>query len=212
MRANIEHELRLIAELKFEPFFLTVHDVVSTRVRREYCARAAVPRPIPTVCYCLRITEVDPSRMAMLFERFISKERNEPPDIDVDFEHERREEVIQYIYRKYGRERAALAATVICYRPRSALRDVGKALGLDCAGRQARAEHAVVGWPAHRSERIRALGFRSEDPVITRLIALAAEILAFPAISRSMWAASSSRAAVWMNSCPSRTRRCPIAR
>src|SRR5258705_11333014 len=86
-----------------------------------------------TVCYCLGITELDPSRMAMLFERFISKERNEPPDIDVDFEHERREEVIQYIYGKYSRERAALAATVICYRPRSALRDVGKALGLDLA-------------------------------------------------------------------------------
>ena len=85
------------------------------------------------VCYCLGITEVDPGRMSTLFERFVSRERNEPPDIDVDFEHERREEVIQYIYGKYGRERAAIAATVITYRPRSAVRDVGKALGLDLA-------------------------------------------------------------------------------
>ena len=98
------------------------------------------------VCYCLQITEVDPSRMAMLFERFISKERNEPPDIDVDFEHERREEVIQYIYRKYGRERAALAATVICYRPRSALKRRRQGLGLRSSevDRLARG-HAMVG-------------------------------------------------------------------
>ena len=100
------------------------------------------------MCYCLGITAVDPSRMAMLFERFISRERNEPPDIDVDFEHERREEVIQYIYRKYGRERAALAATVICYRPRSALRDVGKALGLDLAQVDRLAQAACSGGTA----------------------------------------------------------------
>ncbi len=120
--------------------------------------------------------------MAMLFERFISKERNEPPDIDVDFEHERREEVIQYIYRKYGRERAALAATVICYRPRSALRDVGKALGLRSrASRSARARHAVVGWPAHRSRAHPRLRVRSATiPRTRRLMALAAEILGFP--------------------------------
>jgi error-prone DNA polymerase len=136
------------------------------------------------VCYCLEITEVDPSRMAMLFERFISKERNEPPDIDVDFEHERREEVIQYIYGKYGRERAALAATVICYRPRSALRDVGKALGFDLArGRQARARHAMVGRPAHRSRAHPRHGFDPEDPRIARLMTLTAEILGFPASS-----------------------------
>ncbi len=129
MRDAIEHELRLIAELKFEPFFLTVHDIVLyARSEKILCqGRGSAANSI--VCYCLKITEVDPSRMAMLFERFISKERNEPPDIDVDFEHERREEVIQHIYEKYGRERAALAATVISYRPRSALRDVGKALG-----------------------------------------------------------------------------------
>ena len=112
------------------------------------------------VCYCLQITEVDPSRMAMLFERFISKERNEPPDIDVDFEHERREEVIQYIYRKYGRERAALAATVICYRPRSALRDVGKALGYD-PEQVDRLARGMQWWDGPRidPERIRGCGF-----------------------------------------------------
>jgi error-prone DNA polymerase len=119
--------------------------------------------------------------MAMLFERFISKERNEPPDIDVDFEHERREEVIQYIYGKYGRERAALAATLICYRPRSALRDVGKALGLDLA-QVDKLARGMQWWDGQRiePERIRASGFDPEDPVIARLIALTAEILGFP--------------------------------
>jgi len=110
-----------------------VHDVVQYARSQNILCQGRGSAANSTVCYCLEITEVDPSRMSMLFERFISKERNEPPDIDVDFEHERREEVIQYIYRKYGRERAALAATVICYRPRSALRDVGKALGYEAA-------------------------------------------------------------------------------
>src|SRR6202020_1814624 len=130
VRENIEHELRLIAQLKFEPFFLTVHDVVEYARSQNILCQGRGSAANSTVCYCLRITEVDPSRMSMLFERFISKERNEPPDIDVDFEHERREEVIQYIYRKYGRERAALAATVICYRTRSAIRDVARTLGI----------------------------------------------------------------------------------
>ncbi len=113
VRSSIEHELRMIEELKFEPFFLTVHDVVEFARSQKILCQGRGSAANSTVCYCLRITEVDPSRMSMLFERFISKERNEPPDIDVDFEHERREEVMQYIYGKYGRERAALAATVI---------------------------------------------------------------------------------------------------
>src|SRR5260370_9778073 len=133
VRENIEHELGLIAERKLEPFFLTVHDVVREARSRGILCQGRGSAANSTVCYCLGITEVDPSRMAMLFERFISKERNEPPDIDVDFEHERREEVIQYIYGKYSRSRAAIAATVICYRPKSALRDVGKALGFEAA-------------------------------------------------------------------------------
>ncbi len=181
IRENIEHELRLIAELKFEPFFLTVHDVVEYARSQKILCQGRGSAANSTVCYCLRITEVDPSRMSMLFERFISKERNEPPDIDVDFEHERREEVIQYIYGKYGRERAALAGTVICYRPRSALRDVGKALGLDLA-QVDRLARGMQWWDGQRidPERIRASGFDPEDPVISRLIALTAEILGFP--------------------------------
>ena len=181
VRENIEHELRLIAELKFEPFFLTVHDVVEYARSQKILCQGRGSAANSTVCYCLRITEVDPSRMSMLFERFISKERNEPPDIDVDFEHERREEVIQYIYGKYGRERAALAATLICYRPRSALRDVGKALGLDLAQVE-RLARGMQWWDGQRidPERIRASGFDPEDPLIARLIALTAEILGFP--------------------------------
>ena len=181
VRQNIEHELRLIEELQFEPFFLTVHDVVDYARSQNILCQGRGSAANSAVCYCLRITEVDPSRMAMLFERFISKERNEPPDIDVDFEHERREEVIQYIYGKYGRERAALAATVICYRPRSALRDVGKALGLDLA-QVDRLARGMQWWDGQRvdPERIRASGFDPKDPVIARLIALTAEILGFP--------------------------------
>jgi error-prone DNA polymerase len=181
VRESIEHELRLIAELKFEPFFLTVHDIVEYARSQKILCQGRGSAANSAVCYCLRITEVDPSRMAMLFERFISKERNEPPDIDVDFEHERREEVIQYIYGKYGRERAALAATVICYRPRSALRDVGKALGLDLK-QVDRLARGMQWWDGQRidPERIRASGVDPEDPVIARLIALAAEILGFP--------------------------------
>ncbi|MBU6437832.1 MAG: PHP domain-containing protein, partial [Betaproteobacteria bacterium] len=129
--AQIEHELRLIAEQRYEPFFLTVHDVVSFARSQGILCQGRGSAANSVVCYCLGITEVDPAEMDVLFERFISKERNEPPDIDVDFEHQRREEVIQYLYRKYGRDRTALAATVVSYRPRSALRDVGKALGID---------------------------------------------------------------------------------
>jgi error-prone DNA polymerase len=181
VRENIEHELRLIEELKFEPFFLTVHDVVEYARSQKILCQGRGSAANSTVCYCLRITEVDPSRMSMLFERFISKERNEPPDIDVDFEHERREEVIQYIYGKYSRERAALAATVICYRPRSALRDVGKALGLDLA-QVDKLARGMQWWDGQRidPDRIRASGFDPDDPVIARLIALTAEILGFP--------------------------------
>jgi error-prone DNA polymerase len=111
-----------VAELGYEPFFLTVHDVVRFARSRGILCQGRGSAANSAVCYALGITEVDPARMSTLFERFVSRERNEPPDIDVDFEHERREEVIQYLYAKYGRERAALAATVICYRARSAAR------------------------------------------------------------------------------------------
>jgi len=128
VRAQVEHELALIADMKYEMYFLTVHDLVRFARGRGILCQGRGSAANSAVCYCLGITEVDPSRMSVLFERFISKERDEPPDIDVDFEHQRREEVIQYIYAKYGRERAAITAVVASYRPRSALRDVGRAL------------------------------------------------------------------------------------
>ena len=130
IRRLVDHELALVEELKYEPFFLTVHDVVQFARGRGILCQGRGSAANSAVCFALGITEVDPGRMSMLFERFVSRERNEPPDIDVDFEHQRREEVIQYLYAKYGRHRAALAATVICYRTRSAIRDVGKALGV----------------------------------------------------------------------------------
>lgn len=131
MQAQINHELGLIREMRYEYYFLTVYDIVQFARERQILCQGRGSAANSVVCYCLGITEVQPDKLDLLFERFISKERNEPPDIDVDFEHERREEVIQYIYKKYSRERAALTATLICYRPRSAIRDVGKAIGLD---------------------------------------------------------------------------------
>ena len=130
VREMVEHELQLVAELAYEPFFLTVEDLVRYARSKNILCQGRGSAANSVVCYALGITEVDPARMNVLFERFVSRERNEPPDIDVDFEHQRREEVIQYVYGKYGRHRAALAATVICYRPKSAVRDVGKALGV----------------------------------------------------------------------------------
>jgi error-prone DNA polymerase len=130
---QIERELTLIEEMQYEPYFLTVYDIVSFARRQGILCQGRGSAANSAVCYCLGITEVDPASATLLFERFISKERNEPPDIDVDFEHQRREEVIQYIYAKYGRLRAALTAVVISYRPKSVLRDVGKALGVDLA-------------------------------------------------------------------------------
>jgi error-prone DNA polymerase len=116
----------LIDELHYAPYFLTVHDIVHFARSRGILCQGRGSAANSAVCYCLGITEVDPARMNMLFERFISRDRDEPPDIDVDFEHARREEVIQHVYHKYGRDRAALAATVITYRPRSAIRDVAR--------------------------------------------------------------------------------------
>ncbi len=181
VRELIEHELVLIAELRYEAFFLTVHDVVRFARQRGILCQGRGSAANSAVCYCLGITEVDPGRMSMLFERFVSKERNEPPDIDVDFEHQRREEVIQYVYAKYGRHRAALAATVICYRPRSALRDLGKALGL--AAQQVESVARTLSWWDGRAvlpERLRQAGLDPEDPAMRRLLALAGELVGFP--------------------------------
>ena len=130
VRQNLQHELALIAELRYAPYFLTVHDIVRYARSQDILCQGRGSAANSSVCFCLGVTEVDPSLHDLLFERFVSADRNEPPDIDVDFEHERREEVIQYIYRRYGRERTGIAATVISYRGRSAIREVGKAFGL----------------------------------------------------------------------------------
>jgi DNA polymerase III alpha subunit/intein/homing endonuclease len=176
----IEHELELIGELVYEPYFLTVYDIVRFARSRGILCQGRGSAANSAVCYCLGITEVDPARMQMLMERFISKERNEPPDIDVDFEHERREEVIQYIYEKYSRQRAALAATVITYRPKSAIRDVGKALGLGLA--QVAALSKSLQWwdQSADAERMREAGFDPNDRNARLLAKLVAELIGFP--------------------------------
>ena len=177
----VEHELALIADLEYEPYFLTVYDIVKFARSQGILCQGRGSAANSAVCFCLGITEVDPARMEMLVERFISKERNEPPDIDVDFEHERREEVIQYIYRKYGRERAALAATVITYRPRSALRDVGKALGLSDL-QISRLSRSMQWWDGDKVDdsRIVEAGLSPDSPVIRRLLYLVRELIGFP--------------------------------
>jgi len=179
--ALVEHELKLIADLEYESYFLTVEDIVSFARAKNILCQGRGSAANSAVCFCLGITEVDPGRMAVLVERFISKERNEPPDIDVDFEHERREEVIQYIYGKYGRERAALAATVITYRPRSALRDVGKVLGLSDL-QISRLSRSMQWWDGRTVDdsRILEAGLNPDSPVIRRLLYLVREIIGFP--------------------------------
>ena len=181
VRKLIEHELALIAELGYEPYFLTVHDIVRFARSRDILCQGRGSAANSAVCYALNITEVDPARMSVLFERFVSRERDEPPDIDVDFEHQRREEVIQYIYGKYGRDRAALAATVITYRAKSALRDAGRALGLDLAQVE-RLAKSLAWWDGRQMlpQRLAQAGFDPESPRIARLIALVNTLVGFP--------------------------------
>jgi error-prone DNA polymerase len=181
VRQLVEHELALIAELGYEPYFLTVNDIVHYARRRNILCQGRGSAANSAVCFCLGITEVDPARIETLFERFISRERNEPPDIDVDFEHERREEVIQYVYDKYGRDRAALAATVIRYRPRSAVRDVGKALGLTLQQVDRLAKN-LQWWDGSTIDpgRLAEVGFSADNPVIRHLVDLANQLLDFP--------------------------------
>jgi error-prone DNA polymerase len=181
MSTLIEHELTLIGELAYEPYFLTVHDIVEFARGKGILCQGRGSAANSAVCYCLGITEVDPARMQMLMERFISKERNEPPDIDVDFEHERREEVIQYIYRKYSRDRAALAATVITYQAKSATRDVGKALGLDEVQVSMLAK-SLHWWDETGidARRIHAAGLDPKSPKIRLLKELSIELIGFP--------------------------------
>ncbi|MFT3819811.1 MAG: error-prone DNA polymerase [Rubrivivax sp.] len=181
VETQIEHELQLIAELRYEHYFLTVYDVVAFARSRQILCQGRGSAANSVVCYCLGVTEVDPARMSTLFERFISKERNEPPDIDVDFEHERREEVIQYLYEKYGRARAALTAVAITYRPKSAIRDVGKALGIDAGVIDALAKnHTWWDGLGVKSERIAELGLPTEDLAIRQLVQLTGQLIGMP--------------------------------
>lgn len=178
---QIEKELALIADLQYEAYFLTVYDIVLFARNNGILCQGRGSAANSAVCYCLGITEVDPRRGNNLFERFISKERNEPPDIDVDFEHQRREEVIQYIYGKYGRQRAALTAVVISYRPRSVLRDTGRALGVDAGVIDAVAR--AHQWWDGKKEMLRTLGACGLDPesqVARQWAALAQTLMGFP--------------------------------
>jgi error-prone DNA polymerase len=181
VQAQIDKELALIEELRYEPFFLTVHDVVRHARSIGILCQGRGSAANSAVCYCLGITEVDPAQTTLLFERFISRERNEPPDIDVDFEHERREEVIQYIYAKYGTERTALAAALSTYRTRGAVRDVGRALGLDEPLIDAVAKSCQ--WFDDRSrmaERFAEIGIDPDAPVTQRWMDLVRTLYGFP--------------------------------
>jgi len=181
VRQRIEYELKLIAEMAYEAYFLTVHDIVCFAREQGILCQGRGSAANSAVCYALGITEVDPARSALLFERFISKERGEPPDIDVDFEHERREEVIQYIYRKYSRERAALTAAIITYRTKGALRDAGRALGFGIA--QINALTASLAWWDKREqlpERFAELGLDPAAPRVEKWLAIAEALRGFP--------------------------------
>lgn len=206
VRDQIEHELALIRQLDYERYFLTVADIVQWARAQGILCQGRGSAANSAVCYCLEVTEIDPGRSTLLFERFISVERREPPDIDVDFEHQRREEVIQHIYAKYGRHRAALTAVVICYRPRSALRDVGRALGIDLQRIEAVSKSIqwwddspqapaapppegappALGWPggsrgmAGNEERLREHGFDPEAPLSRLWLELTRQLIGFP--------------------------------
>ena len=175
----IEHEMRLIKQLSYEHFFLTVHEIICFAVDQNIYCQGRGSAANSTVCYCLGITQVSPDHAELLFERFLSPERSEPPDIDVDFENSRREEVIQHIYQKYGRHRTAIAATVITYRSRSAVRDVGKALGLDdeLINRLAK---SIFWWGSDLEEQLSDSGIDYTEPKIKTLITLAQSLMGFP--------------------------------
>ena len=181
VRGLIEHELKLIDELNYATYFLSVWDLVRFARERNIQCQGRGSAANSVVCFCLGVTSVDPDRIDVLFERFISRERAEAPDIDVDFEHERREEVIQYLYAKYGRDRAAMTAAVICYQPRSAVRDVGKALGLSLDRVDVLAKQVDHLHDRDKLEaRFREVGFPPESRLCRQLIKLVEEILDFP--------------------------------
>jgi len=181
VRALVAHELALVGELGYEAYFLTVFDIVRFARRRGILCQGRGSAANSAICYCLGITSVDPERMDLLFERFISRERCEAPDIDIDFEHSRREEVIQYIYDTYGRQRAAMTAEVICYRLRSAVRDVAKAIGLSLDRVNAIAGMLDVGdRPEDLPTRLGEAGLDPADETCTRITALVGQLVSFP--------------------------------
>jgi error-prone DNA polymerase len=181
IRDTIEKELRIIAQLNYARYFLTVHDIVRYAVENDILCQGRGSAANSAVCYCLHITAVDPAQINLLFERFVSTERREPPDIDVDFEHERREEVIQYIYQRYGRDRAGIAATVIHYRPKRAIREVGKVIGLSedaTAALSAQSWHAGEGlWS---DDCLKEIGLDPTSFVVRRSIELARQLVGLP--------------------------------
>ncbi|MEW9900877.1 error-prone DNA polymerase [Chitinivorax sp. PXF-14] len=181
VRMQADKELTLIAELGYEPYFLTVYDIVSWARSQHILCQGRGSAANSVVCFALHITEVDPARMSMLFERFISKERAEPPDIDVDFEHQRREEVMQYIYRRYGRERAGLTAAVISYRDRSTLRDVGRALGYE-ETQLDRLADTMAWWDKIQDlpDRLREAGLDPDSRQTELLLTLVQQLRGFP--------------------------------
>lgn len=181
VRQLIEHELQLVSELRYEAYFLTVWDLVRFARSRGILCQGRGSAANSVICYCLGVTSVDPEQIDVLFERFVSKERDEAPDIDVDFEHERREEVLQYLYDKYGRDRAGIAATVITYRPRSAVRDVGKALGLSLDRVDLIAKSLErYGHVEELADRLSSAGLEPDSAVARQLIELSHAILEFP--------------------------------
>jgi len=181
LRATLKKELALISELKYAHYFLTVHDIVHYARSENILCQGRGSAANSAVCYVLGITSVDPTKVDLLFERFISKERLEPPDIDVDFEHSRREEVMQYVYRRYGRHRAAIIATIIHYRPRSAIRDVGKALGLTEDVTAALADTVWGSWGKGLNDmQVRQAGLDPKNPMINLAVELATELIEFP--------------------------------
>ena len=181
VRKVLHKELRLIRKLKYAHYFLTVHDIVQYAREQKILCQGRGSAANSVVCYVLEVTAVNPTKIDLLFERFISKERLEPPDIDVDFEHSRREEVMQYVYRRYGRHRAAIIATVIHYRPRSAIRDVGKALGLTEDVTAALANTVWGSWGSHLSEmQVKQAGFNPQNATVNLAVDLATELIEFP--------------------------------
>ncbi|QDT36404.1 error-prone DNA polymerase [Stratiformator vulcanicus] len=181
VRRLLDHELKLIRELRYEAYFLTVQDIVRFARSKEILCQGRGSAANSAVCYCLGVTEVDPDQHDLLFERFISKERDEAPDIDIDFEHERREEVLQYLYEKYGRERAGLAATVVTYRARSAIRDIGKALGLSLDRVDTLARHiGRYGVEGDINDRFLEAGLQPGSRTAKQLVYFMDQILGFP--------------------------------